>query len=331
MTEHTFAELMFDPDVDDFDCEDELADRVESGMGINVYVPSVSSLSDGEGHDVLELPLTCAIRARRDGVARQLVKLGACVDGHGTLPHTGNATSFTVNYTTPLGVAVGLGRLEMVRLLINAGADVHIHRIHPVDKHFTPLHLAAANDDAPMVATLIAAGADPYHPDKGGSHMPIYGAIVAHASEATAALAPVHHDMEYALLLECVNQKSPGCLKALIDNGYNPLSRQTLNSQPLIVTAVSRALRMPPERYKADMGWRRIFELLIDAGADINEPGPDGKTALQRARQARNPILGEHLVALSKRSRVDNALQSAHAPDDDDGADGGTTPMAPSL
>lgn len=48
-------------------------------------------------------------------------------------------------------------RLEVVRLLLDAGADVHRRGYN----HWTPLHTAALTGDADLIEALLDAGADP--------------------------------------------------------------------------------------------------------------------------------------------------------------------------
>lgn len=59
--------------------------------------------------------------------------------------------------TVVLLKAVELNRLEIVKLLLAAHADVNVRR--PIDMH-TPLMVAAHHDLAPIAEILIAAGAD---------------------------------------------------------------------------------------------------------------------------------------------------------------------------
>ena len=55
---------------------------------------------------------------------------------------------------SPLNMAVDLGRIEIIMLLVEAGADVDLR----VDT-FTPLHIACIHGCKARVAALLAAGA----------------------------------------------------------------------------------------------------------------------------------------------------------------------------
>jgi ankyrin repeat protein len=58
---------------------------------------------------------------------------------------------------TPLHSAAAGGHAEIVRLLLEHGADPNA----PQDGGATPLHSAAQNDDRESVEALLEAGADP--------------------------------------------------------------------------------------------------------------------------------------------------------------------------
>lgn len=58
----------------------------------------------------------------------------------------------------PLGVAVVRERLEMVKALIAAGADVNVNSAHPHGD--TPLHSAARHGNLEIILVLLEAGAN---------------------------------------------------------------------------------------------------------------------------------------------------------------------------
>src|SRR5262249_23964472 len=60
---------------------------------------------------------------------------------------------------TPLRMAATAGRIEVIRLLVEAGADADANAMWEVDQ--TPLMAAAERGDAKTVEALLAAGADP--------------------------------------------------------------------------------------------------------------------------------------------------------------------------
>ena len=61
-------------------------------------------------------------------------------------------------------MALLLGHTVVARLLVEAGADLHVTD----DKGWTPLHWAAKTGDVELVLTMIEGDADPYAIDKIG-------------------------------------------------------------------------------------------------------------------------------------------------------------------
>jgi len=61
---------------------------------------------------------------------------------------------------TPLFLAVGMGSLEMVRVLINAKATVNKTVKSPQFDKWSPLHMAAAAGDEAIAQALVDAGAN---------------------------------------------------------------------------------------------------------------------------------------------------------------------------
>lgn len=94
------------------------------------------------------LKLFNAIEKNNLTLAQNALKEGADVNG---------VNNLQAPTTTVLLKAVQLNRLEIVKLLLEAHADVNIRR--PIDMH-TPLMLAARQDLAPIAEILINAGAD---------------------------------------------------------------------------------------------------------------------------------------------------------------------------
>jgi len=79
------------------------------------------------------------------------------------------------NGMTPLGLSTFIGKFEMTKFLITAGADVNV-----VDNEYysTPLHDAVWADNLEIVRLLVAKGANLHIKDKNG-HYPLALAVSA--------------------------------------------------------------------------------------------------------------------------------------------------------
>ena len=114
----------------------------------------VEEMASGWGDSILNdysrdgyTPLQLACFFGREDVARWLVAKGASL----------SAVSRNRMAIQPLHAAAAGNHLDIVRLLLDAGADPNAVQ----SDSFRPLHSAAQNGNAAMVALLLARGADP--------------------------------------------------------------------------------------------------------------------------------------------------------------------------
>jgi ankyrin repeat protein len=100
----------------------------------------------------------------------------------------GDPGSYSPDGHTPLGLACFFGHRDIVRLLIEKGADVNA--VSRNAQHVAPLHAATARQDAAIVEALLKAGADPNRHQEGGI-TPLHEAAAA-GQEAIARLLVAH-------------------------------------------------------------------------------------------------------------------------------------------
>ena len=159
---------------------------------------------------------------------------------------------------TPLHAAAAGYRTEIARALIENGANVAAEN----RRGAMPLHYAAdggpvfrtwdPDAQAEMIALLIRNGANPNALDKSG-------------------VAPLHR---------AVRQRCPKAVNALLRNGADVRLKNKRGSTPLHL-AVQNTGRGGTGSPEAKSGQREIIELLLKAGAKLQDRDARGKTAKQ--------------------------------------------------
>jgi peptide-methionine (S)-S-oxide reductase len=101
-------------------------------------------------------------------------------------------------------VAAFFGNVELIKLLIEAGADVNGQAL-PEDiggfhSHASPLHQAVYSGSLEVVRILIGAGSDLHKKDSAFKATPMDWAIYAQAQKDTAEEKAVYEDIENYLL-----------------------------------------------------------------------------------------------------------------------------------
>lgn len=180
---------------------------------------------------------------------------------------------------TPMLSAVGNRRLDVIRLLAEAGADPDTPRLG-MDE-FTPLHAAAQRDSLESVLLLLELGADVTKrtwltPIDWAVSRPVVEALVAAGGDPNARCprtgqTPLHRRA-------CTSLLEP--MAALLDAGADHSARDLLDRTPL---------------HHVTLGHRRgdvamAVALLLGAGANAEARDHRGKTVLQLARRRRDII-----------------------------------------
>ena len=238
---------------------------VDGGAEVNV--------ADEEGY----LPLHRAAQHGTPAVVQALLNAGAEVDAWAK----GYGVDAGWDYT-PLHEAVGENRnLEVAATLLRAGANVHARG----EAGRTPLHRAAANNPDPAVVRLLL--------DAGGEVN----------ARGTLGRTPLHEAADW--------NHNPAIVTTLLEAGADanlPGSNTEISSLRGYFTPVALAARWGKADIVAAMitfgvdvplGYAptpAIVEMLVSAGADVNERGTLGRTHLHvaaRSRPALFPILLE--------------------------------------
>ena len=171
--------------------------------------------------------------------------------------------------TTALHWAVHSDDLEMARLLIRAGARVNSAN---QDYGVTPLSLACTNGSAPMIETLLEAGADANITVREGE-TPLMTAARTGKLEAVNVLLARTVDVnvkeiwngQTALMWAIAEGHAP-VAQALVDAGADIHARSNGGFTPLL--------------FAVRKGSLDIVRLLLARGADVNQATPENATPL---------------------------------------------------
>lgn len=203
--------------------------------------------------------LVVAAQAGDTGQVRAL--LTARVDANGARP----------DGSTPLMWAVHREHIEIVDLLLNAGAKPDAAD----EQGVTPLALACENGSVRMVSRLIDAGASASKPQSNGvtplmiaartGHLPVVQALLSAGADASAAIASTG---QTALMWATAARHVP-VVRELVAAGASVRATSIIGFTPLLFAARN-----------GDLETARV---LLDAGADVNQMGHDGTHALPLA------------------------------------------------
>jgi ankyrin repeat protein len=247
--------------------------------------------------------------------------------------------------STPLQWAVYEGDVAEVRRLIGAGADVSLAN----DYGATPMSLAAEVGDTEILRLLLDAGADADSPNGEGQTALM---AVARTGNVAAAELLVEHGATVdareawggqSALMWAAARRHPAMIEFLIANGAQIDARSLHRDYQRHVTAEGRPKSLDsggftPLLYAARENCIACVDVLLEHGADIDLPDPDGVSPLLLAIMNVNWDLARRLIeagadvnqwdiygeaplyaAVGFRSRRDGGRASIDPPNEADG------------
>ena len=205
--------------------------------------------------------------------------------------------------STPLQWAVYDGNVAEVQRLLKAGANVSLANNYGA----SPMSLAAEVGNAEILKLLLDAGANADSPNPEGQTALM---AVARTGNVAAAQLLIDHGATVdakekwggqTALMWASARRHPEMMKLLIAKGANVDARSINRDYQRHVTAEGRPKNLDtggltPLLYAARENCLACVKVLLDKGADINLPDPDGVSPLQR---------GDHECELGSREAVD--------------------------
>ncbi len=218
--------------------------------------------------------------------------------------------------TPALHWATHLDSDDLVALLITSGADVNSADDHGV----TALSLACLNGSAALVQTLLDAEADPNAARASGETVLMTAARVGNVDVVKLLLAAGADPNATEALL------GQTALMLAIAENHTPVARILLESGAGVSARTDN--RFTPLLFAAQQGNIDAAQLLLSAGADVNESAPDGigGNTNARTRFVRNTDAHVLLVAIDSGHR-DMALFLLDGGADPNHTGAGRTPL----
>lgn len=192
-------------------------------------------------------------------------------------------------HRTALHNASCTGCFEVVEELANRGANVNVE----THEQLTPLHLACISGHDKIVRFLLEKGAEPNTKSLSFS-TPLFYACVGGYKNCVEVLLEAKADTNSALMIAAAAGHKEIVL-LLLENGVRPVNENAL-------TLFEAALN----------GFEEIVEILLKAGADVDEKFDDDRTALHAAVQ--NGHCDVMNLLLKCGAKIDAVSKQGHTP-----------------
>jgi ankyrin repeat protein len=195
-------------------------------------------------------------------------------------------------FQVPLYAAICADSIECVRLLLDAGADLHQRD----DQKRTPIFWARSVEVARLLverrANIEARGPfdwTPLHAAVGESIHHVRALLAAGANPNATC------DQGYTIFMAASgsSERSVETLKALVDAGANPFAVSELG-----YNALHAAVDVNGGQANSEANVRDIFRYLVSLGIDTNQRNTRGQTPLELARTDGTPTVVAALEAL---------------------------------